>query len=98
MSKLNVVGVYYRKDNPNKPYTVRLFKMCKSKAEARKYLKYAHRFDKGSCRIALHKSSAQRYEKKAWEFVVQATFRHLWEAALLRAFWNEQIAQISKRF
>ena len=72
--------------------------MSKSKAEARKYLKYAHRFDKGSCRIALHKSSAQKYDKKAWEFVVQATFRHLWEATLLRAVWSEQIAQISKHF
>ena len=98
MSKLNVVGVYYRKDNPNKPYTVRLFKMCKSKAEARKYLKYAHKFYQGSCRIALHKSSVQRYDKKAWEFVVQATFRDLWEATFLRAIWSEQIAKISKDF
>ena len=95
MSKLNAVGVYYRKDNPNKPYTVRLFKMCKSKAEARKYLKDAHRFTEGSCRIALHKSSVQRYAKKAWEFVVQATFRHLWEALFFRAIWSEQIAKIS---
>lgn len=98
MSKINVVGVYYRKDNPNKPYTVRLFKMCKSKAEAKKYLKYAHKFFEGSCRIALHKSSVQRFEKKAWEFVVQATFRHLWEATFLRAIWSEQIAKISKDF
>ena len=96
MSKLNVVGVYYRKDNPNKPYTVRLFKMCKSKAEARKYLKYAHRFDKGSCRIALHKSSAQKYDKKACEFVVEATFRHLGEATLLRGGWSEKIEKVSK--
>ena len=88
--------MYYRKDNPNKPYTVRLFKMCKSKAEARKYLKYAYAFPKGSCRIALHKSSAQRYEKKTWEFVVQATWKHLWEASLLRLLWVERMTQISK--
>lgn len=91
-------GVYFRKDNPNKPYTARLFKMCKSKAEAKRYLKYAGTFVNSSCRIALHKSSAQRYEKRAWEFVVQATFKHLWEAHLHRSMWTERMTQLSKKF
>lgn len=97
MSTFNVEGVYYRKDHPTKPYTTRLFKMCKSKSEARKYLKYAEEFPRGTCRIALHKSSARRGAQKVWEFVVQSTQKYLWEALLLRALWSERMAQISKK-
>ena len=59
-------GVYYRKDNPNKPWTARLIKMFKTSREAYRFLRQFRKRYSQMGRVNLHKSSMERNEDKPW--------------------------------
>ena len=84
-------GVYYRKDNPNKPWCVRVFKMFKTHWEAQRCLRFIEKTFGVKGRISLHKSSVQRGEDKAWEFVLQRCYETQYGAFYKRLDWEHYL-------
>lgn len=80
-------GVYYRKDNPNKPWTVRVFKMFKTHWDALRCQRFILRTLGVKGRVSLHKSSVQQRHKKPWEFVLQACYETEYGARCKREDW-----------
>ena len=80
-------GVYYRKDNPNKPWTARLFKMFKTSKEAYVYLRHFRKRYPNMGRVCLHKSSVQRQEDKPWELVIQRSYQLEYNAYVATLEW-----------
>lgn len=80
-------GVYYRKDNPNKPWTARLFKMFKTSREAYRFLRHFRKRYPHLGRVNLHKSSMEKNADKPWELVIQRTFQLEYNAYVERLKW-----------